>query len=208
MRNLALLCLFAAAALCAADFKTGLDAYNRGDFAAALSEWQPIATAGDPHAEYNLGLLYARGQGVPQDYKQAVAWYQKAAEQGVAAAQYNLGVMYANGQGVAANPQEASKWFLKAAEQGVSDAANGLGRMYYEGEGAFRNYCRGGEVVSQGRRRRAWPAPLSISASCTTSAKASRKTTPKPRSGIARRPTQGYAAQWRISASSTTTRKA
>lgn len=140
MRNLALLCLFAAAALCAADFKTGLDAYNRGDFATALSEWQPIATAGDPHAEYNLGLLYARGQGVPQDYKQAVEWYQKAAEQGVAAAQYNLGVMYANGQGVAANPQEASKWFLKAAEQGVSDAANGLGRMYYEGEGAFRNY--------------------------------------------------------------------
>lgn len=125
----------------AADFKTGLDAYNRGDFATALREWQPIAAQGDPHGQYNLGLLYARGQGVSQDYAQAAEWYRKAAEQGVPAAQYNLGVMYANGQGVKADPQEASKWFLKAAEQGVGDAANGLGRMYYEGEGAFKNYA-------------------------------------------------------------------
>jgi TPR repeat protein len=123
----------------AADFKTGLDAYNRGDFAAALREWQPIAQQGEPHAQYNLGLLYARGQGVAQDYAQAAAWYRKAAEQGVPAAEYNLGVMYANGQGVAADPQEASKWFLKAAEQGVGDAANGLGRIYNEGAGAFKN---------------------------------------------------------------------
>jgi TPR repeat protein len=140
VKKLALVCLFVFAAF-AADFKTGLDAYNRGDFATALQEWQPIAEKGDPHAEYNLGLLYARGQGVPQDYAQAAQWYQKAAEQGVGAAQYNLGVMYANGQGVKADPQEASKWFLKAADQGVVDAANGLGRMYYEGEGAFKNYA-------------------------------------------------------------------
>src|SRR6478736_521037 len=75
-----LLCLTAIAALAAADFKTGLDAYNRGDFATALKEWRPIADAGDPHAQYNLGLLYARGQGVEQDYKQAASWYEKAAE--------------------------------------------------------------------------------------------------------------------------------
>lgn len=140
MKKFALVCLFVTAAL-AADFNIGLDAYNRGDFAAALREWQPIAEKGDPHAQYNLGLLYARGQGVPQDYAQAASWYQKAAEQGVPAAQYNLGVMYANGQGVKADPQEASKWFLKAAEQGVTYAANGLGRIYYEGEGAFKNYA-------------------------------------------------------------------
>ena len=139
MRKLPLVCLFLLAAW-AADFKTGLDAYNRGDFAAALKEWQPIAEKGDPHAQYNLGLLYARGQGVGQDYGQAAEWYRKAAEQGVPAAEYNLGVMFANGQGVTADPQEASKWFLKAADQGVSDAANGLGRIYYEGAGAFKNY--------------------------------------------------------------------
>src|SRR5512142_791899 len=104
VKRLALICFLGFAAL-AADFQTGLDAYHRGDFAAALKEWQPIAEAGDPHAQYNLGLLYARGQGVAQNYQQAVSWYRKAAEQGVAAAQYNLGVIYANGQGVAADPQ-------------------------------------------------------------------------------------------------------
>src|ERR1700734_2433937 len=112
---LPLLLLLCPALLSAADFQIGLAAYNRGDFAAALQEWQPLAEQGDANSQYNLGLLYARGEGVPQDYQKAIVWYQKAAEQGVPAAEYNLGVMYANGQGVTANPQEASKWFLQAA---------------------------------------------------------------------------------------------
>jgi TPR repeat protein len=117
-----------------------LDAYKRGDFAIAMREWQPIAEQGDANAQYNLGLLYARGQGVEKNPQEAARWYEKAAEQGVPAAQYNLGVMYANGQGVQASPEQAAKWFLKAAEQGVTDAATGLGNVYQEGEGAFRNY--------------------------------------------------------------------
>ncbi len=125
----------------AADFQAGLDAYNRGDFATALKEWQPLADQGEANSQYNLGLLYARGQGVAQDYKQAIVWYQKAAEQSVPAAEYNLGVMYANGQGVAANQEEARKWFLKAADKGVGEAVTGLATIYSEGEGAFQNYA-------------------------------------------------------------------
>jgi hypothetical protein len=125
----------------AGDFQAGLDAYHKGDFATALKEWQPLAEQGEPNSQYNLGLLYARGEGVPQDYKQAIVWYQKAAEQDVPAAEYNLGVMYANGQGVAANPQEAQKWFLKAAQKGVSAAVTSLATVYSEGEGAFQNYA-------------------------------------------------------------------
>jgi TPR repeat protein len=136
---LPLLLLLCPALLSAADFQTGLAAYNRGDFAAALQEWQPLAEQGDANSQYNLGLLYARGEGVPQDYQKAIGWYQKAAEQGVPAAEYNLGVMYANGQGVPANPQEASKWFLKAAQEGVSGAETGLATIYSE-SGAFKNY--------------------------------------------------------------------
>src|SRR5262249_35230744 len=122
-----------------ADFKAGLDAYNRGDFAAALREWQPYAEKGDAHAQYNLGLLYASGQGIPQDLQKAAEWYRKAAEQGVSAAQYNLGVMYANGQGVKKDPQQAANWFQKAADQGLVAAQAGLARVYDEGEGSFRN---------------------------------------------------------------------
>ncbi len=143
MKNTALaLFLTIAAALWAAgqnpDFQAGVDAYNRGDFAAALKQWQPLAEQGDANAQYNLGMLYARGQGVQQDYKRAAEWYEKAAAQDVPAAEYNLGVMYANGQGVTANPEEAAKWFLKAEQKGVGEAASGLATVYSE-NGSFHN---------------------------------------------------------------------
>lgn len=48
------------------------------------------AEQGYADAQYSLGLCYAKGDGVPQDYKQAVYWYSKAAEQGLAEAQESL----------------------------------------------------------------------------------------------------------------------
>ena len=54
--------------------------------------------AGRCPAQNNLGIMYAYGRGIPQDYAEALKWYRKAAEQGDARAQTNLGVMYANGQ--------------------------------------------------------------------------------------------------------------
>jgi hypothetical protein len=69
-----------------ADFRAGEDAYNRGDYAAALHEWRPLAERGDASAQYNLGGLYANGQGVPQDHVQARQWYEKAAVHGTISA--------------------------------------------------------------------------------------------------------------------------
>jgi TPR repeat protein len=123
-----------------ADFAEGMKAYTAGDYATALREWQPLAEQGEPHCEYNLGLLYARGQGVPQDFAKAADYYRKAAEQGIVEAQYNLGVLYSNGQGVKKDDAEAGKWFLKAASQGDVHAAESLGNVYEEGPGAFANF--------------------------------------------------------------------
>ncbi len=74
-----------------ADFNKGLTAYNDGDYATALKEWKPLAEEGDATAQYNLGVMYHKGYGVPQDYKEAFRWYRLAAEQGHTKAQYNLG---------------------------------------------------------------------------------------------------------------------
>ena len=52
---------------------------------------------GDASAQYDLGLRYATGEGVPQDDSEAVTWYRLAAEQGHALAQATLGHMYATG---------------------------------------------------------------------------------------------------------------
>ena len=51
-------------------------------------------------AQFNLGVMYHYGQGVPQDYEEAEKWYRLASEKGVARAQCNLGVMYDKGLGV------------------------------------------------------------------------------------------------------------
>ena len=66
--------------------------------------------------------MYAKGQGVPEDYREAVNWYRQAAGQGLSEAQRNLGFMYANGQGVPEDDRTAAKWFARAAEQGDAEA--------------------------------------------------------------------------------------
>ncbi len=94
-----------------ADTKACEDAYERKDYEAALKECRPLAEQGDAAAQYNLGVMYYGGYGVPQDYAEAVRWYRKAAEQGNAPAQYNLGVMYHTGQGVPQDYVYAHMWY-------------------------------------------------------------------------------------------------
>ncbi len=57
------------------DFARGLDAAYSGDFATALAVWRPLAEQGHAKAQYNLGVMYANGRGVPEDDQQAVSWY-------------------------------------------------------------------------------------------------------------------------------------
>ncbi len=85
----------------------GLDAYVSTSPTApeaavnpAVAELLALAEQGSAKAQFNLGLMYADGEGVSQNDAEAVNWYRKAAEQGLADAQYNLGVMYDNGRGV------------------------------------------------------------------------------------------------------------
>ena len=130
MRNLtATICLTIAVLLgitgCAkrsADFQNGVAAYDSGDYATALREWTPLAEQGDADAQYNLGLMYANGEGVPQDYSTAVKWWSLAAEQGEAFAQNNLGLMYVLGYGVIQDDVYAHMWFNIATSSGNKDA--------------------------------------------------------------------------------------
>ena len=78
---LAMVILFVAAPAWA-DFRAGAEAYERFDYATALKEWRPLAEQGDAAAQYNLGLMYTKGQGVQQDYVQAYLWFNLAAAQG------------------------------------------------------------------------------------------------------------------------------
>ncbi len=76
-----------------ADFQNGMDAARRGDLATALIEWTPLAEQGHVDSQYNLGFMYEKGDGVPQDIKTAIKWYTRAAKQGHPGAPFNLGFM-------------------------------------------------------------------------------------------------------------------
>jgi len=118
-----------------AGFAEASSAYGRGDYATAYAEIKPLAEQGNRDAQYNLGLMYESGQGVPQDNTEASKWYGKAAGQGSAEAQNSLGLMYNKGQGVPQDSEEAGKWFRKAAEQGLAAAQCNLGDMCAGGKG-------------------------------------------------------------------------
>ncbi len=120
----------------------GYAAYVRGDYATALPEFEPLAEQGDAAAQYNLGVMYASGEGVLQDYAKAVEWYRKAAEQGDVTAQYNLGIIYDTGQGVPQDYAKAALWYRKAAEQGDVIAQNNLGFMHANGRGVPQDYVQ------------------------------------------------------------------
>ena len=83
------------------------------------------AMAGDVDAQFNLGVMYANGEGVRQDYVKAREWYEKAAAQGNADAQFNLGLMYANGYGVRQDYVKAREWFGKACDNGSQIGCDG-----------------------------------------------------------------------------------
>ncbi|MDE2830530.1 MAG: S41 family peptidase [Gemmatimonadota bacterium] len=114
------------------DYQDGRTAYNRGDYATALKELRPLAEQGHAGAQYFIGYMYYKGQGVDQDGEEAVKWLRKAAEQGDVKAQYLLGYMCYKGQGVGQDSEEAQKWLRKAAEQGHAKAQFYLGEMYYK----------------------------------------------------------------------------
>ena len=100
------------------------------------------AKDGDAIAQFNLGVMYDNGEGVPENDAEAVKWYRKAADQGLAIAQFNLGLMYSSGEGVPENDAQAVRWYRKAADQGDAGAQTNLGLMYAKGEGVPENSIR------------------------------------------------------------------
>jgi len=100
------------------------------DTATAAAWFHRSALQGYAEAQFNLGLLYANGEGgLTKDADKAVAFFRKAAIQENADAQNNLGVMYQIGEGVPQNNAQAVEWYTKAAAQGNADAQANLDTM-------------------------------------------------------------------------------
>lgn len=103
--------------------------------APAIDWYRIAAEQGDARASYELGTMYAKGEGVPRDYVKAAFWYRDAARRGSVRAQSSLGSAYADGQGVPRNYAEAAYWYHKAAGKGDVAAQYDLGVLYAKGQG-------------------------------------------------------------------------
>lgn len=155
MKNLAVFILifasfsFSASAQSAkTQFEQGVALYDEENFAAAAAAFAKAAEKGYVDAQFNLGLMTLKGEGVEQDYPEAMRLFRLAAEQGSVKAQTNLARMYAKAKGVAPNYGQAVFWFRKAADAGYDDAQYSLGVLYASGIGVPRDLRKAWELFN------------------------------------------------------------
>lgn len=121
-----------------ADVKDGVDAWQAGNYQAAVAEWRPLAIAGDADAQFNLGQAYKLGRGVPADLVQAEAWYRRAAKQGHLQAEDNLGLVLFT----ANRRADAMPFILASAARGEPRAQYVLGTAHFNGDLAPQDWPR------------------------------------------------------------------
>jgi len=99
-----------------ADFNEGVITYLMGDYDKAFTTMQSLAETSDHGlAQYYMGMMYMKGQGVEQNNKKAGEWFRKASEKSVPQAQYKLGDLYFKGRGVPKDYEYAYVWFSVGA---------------------------------------------------------------------------------------------
>jgi cell division septation protein DedD len=152
--TIALLALPAAAQ----NVKAGIDAWQRGDTAAAVGIWRTLAEKGDADAAFNLGQAYRLGKGVPIDLTQAQNWLERAARKGHVDAQSTLGLLlFQNG-----NRVSAMRWLKQAADAGEPKAMLMYGTALYNGDGMPSDPVRAYAYVSRAAAQGLAPAKATL----------------------------------------------
>jgi hypothetical protein len=127
-----------------------------------------LATHGSARAKYQLGLLYAGGEGVPLSKTEAARWFREAAARGipdamerllalvsenVAEAAYQLGQMQDRGEGIPADPAKAAHAYTRAGNQDHVLAQARLGELYEQGKGVARNEATAAQWFAKAARQ-------------------------------------------------------
>jgi TPR repeat protein len=116
--------------------------YAVNDYDQAFAWCQRAAHGNLAWAQYNLGLMYRKGEGVAKSNADAAHWYRLAAMQNFPEAQQKLGDLYYLGMGVSRSYANAAEWYRKAANQGNAEAQFQLGHLHYHGQGVEHDYTQ------------------------------------------------------------------
>jgi len=126
---------------------------------AEAAKWfRRSASQGYPRSEYNMGMIYSRGEGVPKSTGEAVKWYRMAAEQGYVRAQRKLGDFYSQGEGVPRNYVQAYMWYNLAAAAGDNEARTARDRLSPQMDGGQIAEAQRLSVHFKPQRR--WKGPM------------------------------------------------
>ena len=138
--------------------KAGIEAWQRADYAKAISIWRPLAEAGDADAAFNMGQAYRLGRGVPVNLGQAQNWLEKAATKSHLDAQTTLGLLlFSNG-----NQAEGARWLKQAAEKGEPRAMLIFGTALFNGDGVTQDQVLGYAYVSRAAAQGLEPAKSTL----------------------------------------------
>ena len=129
---------------------------------ARAADYLARAKTGDPVAQYDIGVLYAQGSGLVQDYASAASWFHAAAAQGNLDAEYNLGVFSERGLGVAASPIDAVNWYRSAADQNHAHAQYNLAIAYAEGRGTEQDLAAAARWYQRAAQQGVVPAMVNL----------------------------------------------
>ena len=92
-----------------------------------------LAEEGNAEAQANLGICYAKGEGLSPSNEEAVKWFKKSSEQNNAKGQFYLSMAYNRGMGVSQDWEESIRLMKKSANQGFAKAQSQLGGLYEYG---------------------------------------------------------------------------
>ena len=107
-------------------YKEGVKGFDK-NLPEAVKYIRMAAERGYAKAQNQLGYMYEKGEGVPQDTKKSFDLTMQAAVKGLAAAQSNIGIKYYNGRGVDKDVNQSFIWYKKSADQGLPQAQYNLG---------------------------------------------------------------------------------
>jgi uncharacterized protein len=133
------------AAIAQQSVRAGIEAWQRADYASAVSIWRPLAEKGDLDAAFNLGQAYRLGRGVSVDLALAQSWLERAARADHLDAQTTLGLLLFD----SGNRQAAIRWLRQAAQRGEPRAMLVYGTALFNGDGVKRDPVQAYAFVSR-----------------------------------------------------------
>jgi len=137
--------LLLAAPAAAQSVRAGIEAWQKGDHAAAVAAWTPLAAKGDADAAFNLGQAHRLGKGVPVDLAKAYQYLEQAGRKGHVDAAATLGILlFQNG-----NRTGALRWIKVAANGGEPRSQLLYGVALYNGDGITADAVSGYAYVSR-----------------------------------------------------------